>query len=163
MNRHSQMPSMQQLQGYTYEWIFKPRFCTRSKTPYGHLENLVFVANKLEHTRPHRGGFTRAIDRRFWSYRQERDDSLVRFYADAFRLEVRWRYRRKLKVRFLSPHHASVLARPIFLVSFPPIDIVMLPKTCSTHALIADLMRFSSLASSLRGWLRAPFSWIRLS
>jgi hypothetical protein len=28
----------------------------------GHLENLVFEANKLEHIRPHRGGFARVID-----------------------------------------------------------------------------------------------------
>ena len=70
---------------------------------------------------------------------------------------------KKVESQIVEPQYASVLARPIFLVSFPPIDIVTLPKTCSTHALIADLMRFSSLASSLRGRLQAPFSWIRLS
>jgi hypothetical protein len=60
-------------------------------------------------------------------------------------------------VRFLSPHQASVLASPILLVIFSPIDIVMHPKTCSTHALIADLMRLSSFDASLSGLLRAPF------
>ena len=37
-------------------------------------------------------------------------------------LEMGSRYRRKLKVRFLSPHHASVLASPILLIIIPPID-----------------------------------------
>lgn len=51
----------------------------------------------------------------------------------------------------LSPHQASVLSNPIILVIFSPIDIVMHPNTCSTHALIADLIRLSSLVASLRG------------
>ena len=46
------------------------------------------------------------------------------------------------------PHQALVLASPILLFIFPPIDIVMHPKTCSTHALIADFMRLSSFDAS---------------
>jgi hypothetical protein len=38
--------------------------------------------------------------------------------AIAARLYVRWRYRKKLKVRFLSPHQASIQASPILLVVF---------------------------------------------
>jgi hypothetical protein len=52
---------------------------------------------------------------------------------------VRWRYRRKLKVRFLSPHHASVLAREPRLVSMPRI----LPAS--------DLERRHSFATYLLG------------
>ncbi|MFN9620437.1 MAG: hypothetical protein ACK55X_12070 [Synechococcaceae cyanobacterium] len=29
---------------------------------FGHLENLVFAATKIDHTRQHRGGLARAID-----------------------------------------------------------------------------------------------------
>ncbi len=49
----------------------------------------------------------------------------------------------KVEGEVLSPHHASVVAKPILLVIFPAIDIVMHPKTCSTHALIAGLARFN--------------------
>jgi len=93
-----------------------------------------------------------------WLNQQGDCKALPQCDATSARLEVRCRYRRKLYVRFLSPQHASLLASPIFLVAFPPIDIVMGPKTCLTHALIDDLMRFSSLEASLSGLVRAPFS-----
>ena len=51
----------------------------------------------------------------------------------------------------MSPHYISVLSSPIFLVIFPPMDMVIHPKTCSTQALIADFTRFIFLALSLIG------------
>ena len=64
----------------------------------------------------------------------------------------------KVEGEIFGPHHASVLANPILLVNVPPIDIVMHPKTSSTHALIEDLMPLSSFDASLSGVLRASFS-----
>jgi hypothetical protein len=61
-------------------------------------------------------------------------DVLREIHATTARWAERWSKRRKLKVRFLRPHQASFLSSPIFLVSFPPMDMVMQPKTCSTRS-----------------------------
>ena len=73
------------------------------------------------------------------------------------------RYRRKLNFRFMRPHHALIFSSLIFIVIFQPMDMVMQPKTCSTQALIGDLIRLRSLAASLSGWLWLPYSWMQLS
>ena len=59
--------------------------------------------------------------------------------AIARALFERWRYRMKLNVRFFRLHQALFLSSPIFRVILLPIEVFMKPKTCSTHARIADL------------------------
>lgn len=57
-----------------------------------------------------------------------------------------WQNRMKLNVRFLNPHHAFVLGRPMRRISFPYMLAYTWPKTYSTRALILDCI-------SSGGWL----------
>ncbi len=51
---------------------------------------------------------------------------------------------------------------PIARITWPPIACCA-PNTCSTRALVFDLIRFDAFCSSVSGWFRAPFSWTWLS
>src|SRR5674476_514649 len=80
------------------------------------------------------------------------------FYRFSAVLLINCSYLKILYVRLINPKIPVALGSPIDQIYNPLMLCSMKPKTCSTRALVFDLILLFACCSVVNGWLRYPFS-----